>query len=88
MTNAEVKLDWLIRHRGEPATISFLNEASKKIDAEIVKSAIDVLMEMEPENPESIEWYAVRKNRNQMRRIRRIDDKREHYRKIAMKKGA
>ena len=54
---------------------------------EYVESLRDFMRNCEPENPDEIEWYSVRKDRNNKRRIRRIEDRREHYAKL-MRKGA
>ena len=99
MTKAEIILDYLVRHRGEPIVEIFLCKESKKLDAEIVE---DVLSHIwggyytmddpegfadSAEDPEEVFANQICKHCYAMKRNRKLADNKKHLRKLAEKRG-
>lgn len=88
MTNAEMTLDYLIRHRGELIAETELNRMAEENDREIVEETLCHIWVgyYDAEPVAEITINRVRKDNNKIRRDRKIAENRKHYEKLCAKR--
>ena len=99
MTNAEMILQWIIAHRGEPECNIYICELAEKMDEETVIEALDHIrggyyIPDDPEgyadsleDPNEVFAEQVCKHCYAIKRNRKIADNRKHYAKVCAKRG-
>lgn len=87
--DAETKLAWIIRHRGEPIVDIFLCGESKKMDTEAVEETLCHIWAgfYDAEPVREVFAEQVSKRCYAMKRDRKIADNRKHYAQICAKRG-
>lgn len=89
MTHAEVQLEWIVAHRGEPQCDLYLRKLAKKMDAEVVRETLCHIWAgfYDAENPIDITIRPIAKQCYAIKRERKLADHKEHLRKLAEKRS-
>ena len=89
MTNPEITLRWIIRHRDEPEVTIFLCEESKKMDEETVEETLCHIWAgfYDAEPIKEVFAEQVCKHCYAVKRDRKIAERRKHYKKVCERKG-
>lgn len=88
MTDGELSLDYIIRHRGEPECDLYITQLSKKMDNEVVEETLCHIWAgfYDAENPIEITIRQIAKQCYALKRDRKIAENRRHYAKLCEKR--